>query len=119
MDRDLTLQALQKKAHCQEEALGKHGLYKLTHIPTGESYVGKAQRQSLQKRLTQHFNKAMSDRHLTGNVDSLLRRDPQANNWRLRVRPMENADQVAAAEGNWIREQRPSLNIQQPHAGSC
>ena len=109
---------IQKKAHCQEGALEKHGLYKLTYIPTGESYVGKAERQSLEKRLTQHFNKAMSDRHLTGNVDSLLRCDPQANNWQLQVLPMEK-DQVAAAEGICIRELQPSLNIQQPHAGTC
>ena len=116
MDPDLALLALQEKSHCAEGALGRHGLYQLTYIPTGDSYIGKAERQSLEKRLTQHFNKAMSNRRLTGNVDSLLRKDPQANNWHLKVLPMEQS-QVAAAEGIYIRELKPSLNIQQPHAG--
>ena len=98
MDPDLILAALQKKTRCPEGALEKPGLYKLTYIPTGDSYVGKAERQSLRKRLIQHFNKAMSDRKLTGNVDALLRADPDANNWLLEVLPIEK-DQVAAAEG--------------------
>lgn len=116
MNPDLTLVALQEKADCPEGALGKHGLYKLTYIPTGDTYIGKAERQSLEKRLTQHFNKAMSDRRLTGNVDSLLRIDPQADHWHLQVVPL-NKTWVAAAEGICIRELQPSLNIQQPHAG--
>ena len=118
MNPELTLQALREKAQCQEGDLRKNGLYKLTYIPTRDSYVGKAERQSLEKRLTQHFNKAMSDRQLTGNVDSLLRIDPQANHWQLEVLPKKRAE-VAAAEGYWIKKLQPSLNIQQPHAGVC
>ena len=118
MDPELTLQALQEKAQCQEGDLRRHGLYRLTYIPTRESYVGKAERQSLEKRLIQHLNKAMSDRQLTGNVDPLLRSDPQANHWQLQVEPMERA-QVAAAEAYSIKKLQPSLNIQQPHAGVC
>ena len=116
MDPDLTLLALQKKSHCAGGALRRHGLYQLTYIPTGDSYIGKAERQSLEKRLTQHFNKAMSNQQLTGNVDSLLRKDPQANHWDLEVLPMEQS-QVAAAKRISIRKLKPSLNIQQPHAG--
>ena len=114
MDSDLTYQALQEKSHCAEGVLRGHGLYKLTYTPTGDSYVGKAERQSLEKRLTQHFNKAMSNRRLTGNVDSLLRTDPQASHWRLDLLPLVQS-QVATAEGIYIRELKPSLNVQQPH----
>ena len=114
MDSDLTYQALQEKSHCAEGTIGRHGLYQLTYIPTGESYIGKAERQSLEKRLTQHFNKAMSNRRLTGNVDSLLRTDPQESHWRLDVLPLAQS-QVANAEGIYIRELKPSLNVQQPN----
>lgn len=116
MNPDLTLQALQEKAQCPEGALEGNGLYKLTYIPTGKSYIGKAEKQSLEKRLTQHLNKAMSNRQLTGNVDSLLRADPQASNWGLAILPLEKS-QVADAEGIYIRDLKPNLNIQQPRIG--
>lgn len=61
----------------------------------------------------------MSNRHLTGNVDSLLRIDPQADHWQLEVKPMEIRAQVAAAEAYYIKMLQPSLNIQQPNAGVC
>ena len=117
MNPDLTMLALQKKSQCAEGALERHGLYRLTYIPTGESYIGKTGRQSLKKRLTQHFNKAMSNQQPTSNVDSLLRNDPQASHWNLEVLPMEQS-QVTAGVGISIRELKPSLNVQQPHKGS-
>ena len=113
MDPDITSQALQEKAKCPDGALQSHGLYKFTHLPTGETYIGKAERQSLEKRIKQHTNKATSHRKLTGDVDPLLRSDPQESNWGLAVYPMEK-DEVAEAEAIVIKKLQPSLNKQQP-----
>jgi len=116
MDSELTLQTLQEKTQCVEGAdLHKPGIYRFTYLPTGDSYVGKAQRQSLYLRLVQHINKATSDRQLTGKVDRLLRYDSQADNWTLQIRPMEKAEVVAKAEEYYIRRLQPSLNVQQPN----
>jgi len=115
MDPKLTLQALQNKTGCEDGDLHKHGIYKFTYLPTKDSYVGKAQRQSLYKRLVQHINKATSDRQLTGKVDELLRNDPKADNWGLKILPMENPYEVAKAEAIYIKKLEPSLNVQQPN----
>ena len=116
MDPEITSQALQEKAKCSDGALQSHGLYSLTYLPTSETYIGKAEQQSLEKRLKQHINKAINHRKLTGEVDPLLRSDPQTSCWGLKVYPMEK-DQVAEAEAIAIRKLQPSLNIQQPQGG--
>ena len=56
----------------------------------------------------------MHDRKPTGNVNSLLRADPKADNWLLEVLPIKK-DWVAAAEGFYIKILQPSLNVQQPY----
>ena len=113
MDPDITSKALQMKANCTEGDLKSHGVYKFTYLPTRDTYIGKAKEQSLEKRLLQHLNKAMSTRELTGDVDPLLRQHPHASNWHLIVEPLEKA-QVDHAEAYYINLLQPSLNIQQP-----
>lgn len=113
MDHKVTLEALQQKAGCSEQDIESSGLYSLTHRPTGETYIGKAEKQSLGKRLIQHLNKATSDRPLTGNVDQLLRDHLNAKEWNVRVLPMVK-DEVGSAEAICIRKLKPSLNVQQP-----
>ena len=73
MDPNLTIATLCNKAKCTVANINRYGLYKFTHIATGQSYVGKAQQQSLKKCLLQHLNMAMSDRKLTGNFDPFSR----------------------------------------------
>lgn len=116
MDYETTLKALQQKAGCSEQDIEGNGLYCLTHLPTRENYIGKAQKQSLGKRLIQHLNKATSDRPLTGNVDRLLREHPNAKEWDINVFPLDE-DKVGGAEAICIRKLKPSLNVQQPQAG--
>ena len=113
MNPDLTVATLCSKAKCTVKDINRNGLYKFTHIATGHSYVGKAQRQSLKKRLLQHLNEAMSDRKLHGNFDPFLRQNPFMGDWMLIIWPMEQY-RVAEAEKVAIRMLRPTLNVQQP-----
>ena len=111
MDRELTIATLCKKAGCTKEAINSYGLYRFTHTDTGNSYIGKAEKQSLNKRLIQHLNMAISDRKLTGEFDPFLRDHPKMNDWDLEIRPMEQ-HQVAMAEKIFIQHFEPSLNVQ-------
>ena len=113
MDPNLTITTLCNKAKCTVANINRNGLYKFTHIATGHSYVGKAQQQSLKKRLLQHLNMAMSDRKLTGNFDPFLRQNPFIGDWMLIIWPMEQ-NRVAEAEKVAIRMLQPTLNVQQP-----
>ena len=113
MDRELTIATLCEKAGCTEEAINTCGLYRFTQVDTGETYVGKAEKQSLEKRLIQHLNKAISDRKLTGKFDPLLRDNPEMDNWDLKVLPMEQHE-VAKAEKFVIQKLVPTLNVQRP-----
>ena len=47
MDPNLTTATLCNKAKCMVANINRYGLYKFTHIATGQSYVGKPQQQSL------------------------------------------------------------------------
>lgn len=114
MNPDRTSEALCLKAGCSKQCLESHGLYIFTYKPTGEFYIGKAEKQSLQERIVQHLTKAMSNRELTGNVDRLLRMKPEASNWDLKIFPMPK-DKVADTEACYIRVLQPRLNVQQPH----
>ena len=113
MDPNLTITTLCNKAKCTVANINRNGLYKFTHIATGHSYVGKAQQQSLKKRLLQHLNMAMSDRKLIGNFDPFLRQNPFIGDWMLIIWPMEQ-NRVAEAEKVAIRMLQPTLNVQQP-----
>ena len=110
MDTSKAFDALAKKADCSPEDLKRNGLYKLIH--GNDFYIGKAEEQSIGKRLMQHLNKAMSDRKLTGNVDEELRADPDADNWKLVILPIQG--NISAAEAFNIAKQQPTLNVQQP-----
>ena len=111
MDRELTTATLCEKAGCTEEDINSHGLYRFTHAETGEDYVGKAEKQSLNKRLMQHINKAISERELTGKFDPFLRDHPEMDDWDLKIWPMEQRE-VARAEKHVIQKLVPSLNVQ-------
>jgi len=115
MNLDLTVNTLRQKAGCitkdSWENINRYGLYMFTHVLTGESYVGKAERQPLCSRLIQHLNIAMSDRQLTGKFDPFLREHPQMKEWHLQILAMEQ-DQVAEAERIAIKRLKPNLNVQ-------
>jgi len=111
MDTNVAYDALAMKVDCKPKDFEKHGLYKLTH--GSDVYIGKAEKQSLGKRLMQHFNKATSKRNLTGNVDEELRNDPYADNWKLQILPVQQGD-ISAAEAFFIASQQPNLNVQRP-----
>ena len=117
MDHNLTTTTLCEKASCTEEAINSNGFYIFTYNETGDSYVGKAQKQSLKKRLIQHLIIAMSNRHLTGRFDPFLRDNPHINNWNLEIEPMER-DTIAVAEEFLIEHLRPTLNVQHPQTRS-
>lgn len=113
MDRELTIATLCEKAGCTGEAINSCGVYRFTHADTGKSYIGKAEKQSLSKRLIQHLNMAMSDRKLTGKFDPFLRDHPEMDEWDLEIWPMEQ-HKVADVEKCLIQLLQPSLNVQRP-----
>lgn len=110
MDTGIAFEALAEKADCSPEDLEKHGLCRLWHGT--DSYIGKAEKKPLGKRLLQHFNKAISNRKLTGNVDKELRNDPDVNNWKLKILPVQG--NISAAEALAIAINNPTLNVQYP-----
>ena len=110
MDTNVVFKALAKKAGCSPKDFQRNGLYKLTH--GGDTYIGKAEKQPIGKRLIQHINDATSDRKLSGNVDEEIRADFYADNWNLEILPMQ--DNISVAEAFNIAMQQPNLNVQQP-----
>ena len=97
MDHELTTDVLCTKANCTVKDIKSKGLYTFRCNVTGDSYVGKAQKQSLKNRLIQHLNIAMSNRDLRGNFDPLLRKYPHIDNWMLEILVMEPS-RIANAE---------------------